>query len=355
LVCGSSFTAVLSDEGGVYTFGAGQHGVLGHNDTNDRPLPTRVQDLAGTDVQRLAAGDCHMFACTLRETYAWGANSSSQLGLGGNGEDDQHRPHAVEALRGLEVRDIVAGAAHSAAIVRQGNQIMSRDVLYTWGSNSAGQIGQGKKNKVARPTVVPEIRYSSTLGGSSGSSAGATGGGGAGAGPHAFVHASAAENNQLVEVKAGAFHTLLRTAGGEVYATGSNIYGQCGLSGATGFGGAGGQSSASSAKAGTGTGASQIDEFRVIDFLKDKAARALVCGGENSAVLTKRAWVEDHEAADCMACKSLFTFVNRKHHCRNCGGIFCGNCSSKKIAILRIQVTEPVRVCNSCFTMLGGR
>jgi len=345
LVCGSSFTAVLSDEGGVYTFGAGQHGVLGHNDTVDRDVPTRVQDLAGTDVQRLAAGDCHMFACTLRETYAWGANSSSQLGLGGS-EDDQHRPHVVEALRGLEVREIAAGAVHSCALVRQGNQNLSRDVLYTWGSNACGQLGQGKKNKLVRPTPVPEIRFSSALAGSAGAASATT--------PHHATHASAAENNQLMEIKCGSFHTLLRTAGGEVYASGSNVYGQCGLPTLSSSSAAAASSMVLS-KAGTATAASQVDEFRCIDFIKDKQARALVAGGENSAVLTKRAWVEDHEAADCMACKSVFTFVNRKHHCRNCGGIFCGSCSSKKIAILRIQVTEPVRVCNSCYTMLGGR
>lgn len=158
-----------------------------------------------------------------------------------------------------------------------------------------------------------------------------------------------------MEVKAGAFHTLVRTAGGEVYATGSNIFGQCGISLPAAAAPAGQSASAAAANKAGSALTSYVDEFRVVEFLKDKAARALACGGENSAVLTKRAWVEDHEAAECMACKSLFTFVNRKHHCRNCGGVFCGSCSSKKIAILRLQVTEPVRVCNSCFTMLGGR
>ncbi len=98
-----------------------------------------------------------------------------------------------------------------------------------------------------------------------------------------------------------------------------------------------------------------LDEFALVEFLKDKICRSVNCGGESTSILVARAWVEDSEAKECMACKSAFTFVNRKHHCRNCGGIFCNACSSKKMAILKIQVTEPVRVCNNCYTMLGGR
>lgn len=318
VVCGSSFTALLSDEGAVYTFGCGQHGVLGHNDVRDRDLPTRVQDLAGTEIQKIAAGDCHMFACTVRETYAWGWNACSQLGLGS--EEDQHRPHVVEALRGSEIKEIAAGALHSVAIVHVIK--MKSDILFSWGSNACGQAGQGKKNKLARPTPVPELR------GTSGN----------------------AVDSPVVEIKCGSFHTLIRTSNGEVLATGSNTYGQCGF-----VPGASSKGASTAAAADVSAVSEQLDEFRIVESLKDKIARSLCCGGENSSVLTARAWVEDSEATECMSCKSAFTFVNRKHHCRNCGGIFCGACSSKKIAILRIQVTEPVRVCVSCYTMLGGR
>lgn len=299
VACGSSFTAALTDEGSVYTFGAGLHGVLGHNDTHDRDRPTLVKDLAGTDIGKIAAGDCHMFACTARECYAWGWNEAAQCGLGH--EEDQLRPAVIESLRGSEVKEIAAGATHSVAIVYMVK--MNVDILFSMGSNAVGQCGQGKRLKVLRPTPVPELR-------------------------------NASSDSPIVEVRCGAFHTLIRSSNGEVYATGSNKYGQCGRDPRQ---------------------VEQLDEFRAVEFLKDKVARSLCCGGENSSVLTARAWVEDSEATECMACKAPFTFVNRKHHCRNCGGIFCGACSSKKIAILRIQVTEPVRVCNNCYTMLGGR
>ena len=281
LVCGGSITAALSDEGGVWTWGSGSYGALGHNDVSDRLVPTRVSDLKGIEVQKLAAGDAHMFACTAREIYAWGWNQSSQCGLGH--EEDQHRPHVIESLRGTEVREISAGATHSFALVHIAK--MRSDILFSWGSNAMGQCGQGKKTKLARPTPIPELRTT-----------GATG---------------SSVDSPVVEVRCGANHTILRTSNGEVLATGSNRYGQCGLS-ASGSGKAG---------AGAGAGAShplQVDEFHCVDFLKDKIARSLCCGGENSSVLTARAWVEDSEATECMACKAPFTFVNRKHHCRNC-------------------------------------
>ncbi|VDK74739.1 unnamed protein product [Litomosoides sigmodontis] len=59
-----------------------------------------------------------------------------------------------------------------------------------------------------------------------------------------------------------------------------------------------------------------------------------------------RKWLEDSEAINCHSCGKLFTITNRKHHCRQCGQIFCASCSSftAKIASSR----NPVRVCNAC-------
>ncbi|XP_022118756.2 pleckstrin homology domain-containing family F member 2 isoform X1 [Pieris rapae] len=63
-------------------------------------------------------------------------------------------------------------------------------------------------------------------------------------------------------------------------------------------------------------------------------------------------WVPDNEAAICMHCKKTqFTVLNRRHHCRKCGAVVCGPCSSKRF-VLRTQSEKPLRVCLHCYDRL---
>ncbi|KVH89594.1 Tetratricopeptide-like helical [Cynara cardunculus var. scolymus] len=59
-------------------------------------------------------------------------------------------------------------------------------------------------------------------------------------------------------------------------------------------------------------------------------------------------WVID--ASHCQGCSSQFTFINRKHHCRRCGGLFCGSCTQQRM-YLRGQGESPVRICEPCKTL----
>lgn len=64
-------------------------------------------------------------------------------------------------------------------------------------------------------------------------------------------------------------------------------------------------------------------------------------------------WVPDSEASACMNCKkSQFTMLNRRHHCRKCGAVVCGPCSSKKF-LLPNQSSKPLRVCTRCYETLA--
>lgn len=62
-------------------------------------------------------------------------------------------------------------------------------------------------------------------------------------------------------------------------------------------------------------------------------------------------WVPDHAVTQC-ECGTKFGLIHRKHHCRNCGKIFCSSCSNFFIAIPREQLYEPQRVCMTCHRSL---
>ncbi|KJH41425.1 FYVE zinc finger [Dictyocaulus viviparus] len=65
-------------------------------------------------------------------------------------------------------------------------------------------------------------------------------------------------------------------------------------------------------------------------------------------------WIPDGEAARCMACgRTQFNLVQRRHHCRACGRVICGSCSTHSYRIDSLK-KKPVRVCDMCFTRLTG-
>lgn len=62
-------------------------------------------------------------------------------------------------------------------------------------------------------------------------------------------------------------------------------------------------------------------------------------------------WVPDHAVQNCHLCQERFSALKfkRRHHCRSCGNIFCGDCASKKICIPLKNFTTPVLVCDKCY------
>ncbi|XP_070595256.1 RUN and FYVE domain-containing protein 1 isoform X4 [Erythrolamprus reginae] len=74
---------------------------------------------------------------------------------------------------------------------------------------------------------------------------------------------------------------------------------------------------------------------------------------EVNKALKGHAWLKDDEATNCKQCEQAFSISRRKHHCRNCGHIFCNTCSSNELALP--SYPKPVRVCDTCHTLLLQR
>jgi len=59
-------------------------------------------------------------------------------------------------------------------------------------------------------------------------------------------------------------------------------------------------------------------------------------------------WQQDKSSRACSKCKVVFTLLRRRHHCRQCGKIYCSNCCHDKVDLPHLGYTKPQLICAEC-------
>ncbi|OXB77217.1 UNVERIFIED_CONTAM: hypothetical protein H355_012584 [Colinus virginianus] len=133
--------------GEVYAWGHNGYSQLGNGATNQGVTPVQVcTNLLLKKVVEVACGSHHSMALSFDgDVYGWGYNGNGQLGLGNNG--NQLTPCRVAALQGVCVFQIACGYAHTLALTDEG-------LLYAWGANTYGQLGNGNKSNQLSPLQI---------------------------------------------------------------------------------------------------------------------------------------------------------------------------------------------------------
>src|SRR5262249_23041585 len=146
-------------------------------------------------VIQIAAGAQHSLALTSSgQLYAFGDNETGQLGNATNVGTNNPNPTPTLVTLPGEIGPatlIPAGESHSLAVTSSGQ-------LYAFGYNRYGQLGNPTNNGTPKPNPTPTLV---TLPG---------------------------EIGAPTQIAAGAVHTLVITASGQLYAFGFNQYGQLG-------------------------------------------------------------------------------------------------------------------------------
>lgn len=211
-VAAAGFTSMaLNMDGEVFAWGDNTHGQLGMGDELARDVPERVESLPGSGqrtgvastsyqqrdldapngVAALSLGPRHALAVTVHgELFSWGSNSHGQLGQGGSCSLPSPWPLPVSELAtaGATAVCAAAGGDHSVCVDDLGQ-------VWAWGAGSAGQCGGGRRGAglwYSQPHVVEGI------------------------------------SGCVVHVAAGRAHTAALTEGGEVYTWGSDAHGSLG-------------------------------------------------------------------------------------------------------------------------------
>jgi alpha-tubulin suppressor-like RCC1 family protein len=199
VACGVSHTAAVTEDGGVYTFGYGGYGQLGHGDEENQLAPSRVPEKwfrpkgspEGPDerVVMVAVGRGHTVALSeAGHVFTWGHGGFAQLGH--DDQKDHCAPRQVEAgqFGDEKVVFVAARGYHTVAVTAGGR-------LYTWGYGEFGQLGHGDTGNRLVPTLVRAGRIGGSV---------------------------------VVMAACGPEHTLVVTEDGGLWACGNGQYGRLG-------------------------------------------------------------------------------------------------------------------------------
>ena len=200
VAAGTYHSLSATSSGQLYAFGYnlyGQLGVVANSGTsaaNPTPMLVGLPGAIGV-VAQIAAGDSHSLALTSSgQLYAFGSNAYGQLGIAAN--SGMATPNPTPTLVGLPgaigaITQIAAGDSHSLVLTSSGQ-------LYAFGLNASGALGSTTNNGTINANPIPTPV---TLPGATGS---------------------------VAKVAGGGSYTLALTSTGQLYAFGNNYYGQLG-------------------------------------------------------------------------------------------------------------------------------
>jgi alpha-tubulin suppressor-like RCC1 family protein len=207
VAAGESHSLALKGDGTVWAWGANDGGQLGDTSLKDRATPVQVKGLGGNgvliDIVAIAAGGQTSLALRADGTvWSWGVNDKGQLG---NNVATKYSttPVQVKAQRGdlPGMKAIAAGSAHCLALKADG-------IVWAWGWNSHGQLGDGLTSDRSTAAAVKGGKKLGAL--------------------LKNVKAIAAGGTATIKQPSGG-HSLALVAQGEVFGWGWNVKGQLGL------------------------------------------------------------------------------------------------------------------------------
>ena len=199
IAAGADHSLALDSDGALYAWGSNAYGQLGNGTTTNSSVPVAVKiagtPLAGKTIVQIAAGANHNMVLTSDgAVYTWGWNYHGQLG--NNTKTNSNTIVAVQTIgtpiAGKKIVKIAAGQGHSLALTDDG-------MVYTWGRNDTGQLGNNATTDVMLPVTVTVT-----------------------------VTGTPMSNKTIVEIASGARHSLAIDSSGKVYAWGHNGSGQLG-------------------------------------------------------------------------------------------------------------------------------
>lgn len=149
VAAGGRHTLAVTSTGQVLSWGYNFHGQLGDGNNAESRLPVTVPLPSGTVVTSVAAGDVDSLAVTSTGLlYSWGDNHYGQLGDAST--QDSNIPVLVKFRKGIKI--VAAGTSYNYSMA-----LSSAGQVYAWGYDGSGQLGVGDytASEIPRPVKLP--------------------------------------------------------------------------------------------------------------------------------------------------------------------------------------------------------
>ncbi|XP_022087391.1 probable E3 ubiquitin-protein ligase HERC4 [Acanthaster planci] len=128
VACGGAHSFVVSVSGTIFGWGRNHCGQLGINDTEDRSQPTLLRSLRSQKVRYIACGMNHTAVLTADGgVFTFGSAADRQLGH--SSVSNEINPRKVFELMGSEVTQIACGSCHTLAFIRTSGRVFSFGLL----------------------------------------------------------------------------------------------------------------------------------------------------------------------------------------------------------------------------------
>ncbi len=149
---GNNFFISLTNDGEVYSWGAGGAGRLGNAGTAEKNRPVKALGVADKDIAKIAVGNDFVVALTTDGlVYTWGEGDAGRLGYGST--TDKSSPVQVKLDANTNLTDVV----DIGAIYSSGYALVSDGTVYSWGAGGEGQLGNDASSNSSYPVKVVRI------------------------------------------------------------------------------------------------------------------------------------------------------------------------------------------------------
>jgi alpha-tubulin suppressor-like RCC1 family protein len=156
----------LTSDGDAYCWGSNDVGEVGSGNADNNIIATPQLVTGQHHFASLSVGAFHVCGLTQSgEAFCWGHNGFNELGIGTRDDGPHATPERVTG--NLTFSALGAGAGSSCAITPRG-------VAYCWGTNTAGQLGNGTTDDSNVPVAVVGGLTFVSIGSGNGSACGIT-------------------------------------------------------------------------------------------------------------------------------------------------------------------------------------